>query len=246
MYNQNDVSLVSVAWNNLTVLQLMLKSYVKYHYKGEKLRLGLIDNNSTDGTKEWLIENDIPFLDFAVNVGHENAVNILYKDVRTPVMLLVDTDVEFIENVYDKYLHLLDEKCKLIGDYIKGDRLNFGEVKPRVGAWFMLTDIQAMKEKGINIFRTKEDWSYDVGSEYTENVLLNGFEIHHTHRYNDNIDRDAVGMNYGSHYHYGKLSWDLTNHRDREWEVAMRMDFIKRQQLPLYEDISLKDKFKFL
>ena len=245
MYSQEDVSLVSVSWNNLAVLQLMLKSYVKQHYKGEKLRLGLIDNNSTDGTKEWLIENEIPFLDFLVNAGHENAINCLYKEVRTPVMLLVDTDVEFIENVYDKYLPFLDEKCKLIGDYITGDVLNEA-IKPRCGAWFMLTDIHAMKGKGINTFRTKSDWSYDVGSEYTENVLINGFAIKHTPRYEGNIDRDVVGMNYGSHHHMGKMSWNLANHRDREWEVGMRMKYIKEERLPLYENVSLKDKFKWL
>jgi glycosyltransferase involved in cell wall biosynthesis len=245
MYSQNDVSLVTVAWNNKKVLELMLKSYVKHHYRGEPLKLGLIDNNSDDGTKDWLIWMNIPFLDFTVNVGHENAVNILYKELRTPCMLLSDTDVEYIENVYDKYLPLIDDRCKLIGDFITGDVLG-SPVKPRVGAWFMLTDVQAMKEKGVNTFRTKEDWSYDVGSEYTENVLENDFSIRHTERYNGNIDRDVIGMNYGSHWHYGKLSWNLQNHRDRESEVAMRMKFITEERLPLYEDIDLRGKFKWL
>ena len=117
-------------------------------------------------------------------------------------------------------------------------------VKPRVGAWFMLTDAQALKEKGVSVFRDKNpDWSYDVGSQYTENVLKHGFTIHHTQRYNNDIDRDVVGMNYGSHWHYGKLSWNLENHRDREWEVNMRMSYIVDQRLPLYADIDLRNKF---
>jgi glycosyltransferase involved in cell wall biosynthesis len=242
MYNQEDVSLVMVNWNGLKVMELALKSYVKHHYADKPLRLGLIDNGSSDGSKEWLKNNEIPFLDFPVNVGHENAINCLYKEVRTPVMLLVDTDVEFIENVYDKYLRFLDDKCKLIGDFITGDQLN-EVIKPRCGAWFMLTDVHAMKGKGVNTWRTKEDWSYDVGSEYTENVLINGFAIKHTPRYEGNIDRDVVGMNYGSHHHLGKMSWNLTNHRDREWEVGMRMDYVKKERLPLYENVDLKNKF---
>jgi len=245
MYTQDDVSLLMVNWNGWAVMELALKSYVKQHYRGEKLKLGLIDNNSTDGSKEWLIENNVPFLDFLVNAGHENAVNILYKELRTPCMLLSDTDVEFIENVYDKYLPLLDDKCKLIGDFITGDVLG-DPVKPRVGAWFMLSDVSAMKEKGVSIFRTKSDWSYDVGSEYTENVLLNGFSVYHTERYPGNIDRDVVGMNYGSHHHFGKMSWNLENHRDRESEVEMRMKYVKEERLPLYNDIDLKGKFKWL
>ena len=62
MYTQDDVSLLMVNWNGRAVMELALKSYVKQHYRGEKLKLGLIDNFSTDGSKEWLIENGIPFL----------------------------------------------------------------------------------------------------------------------------------------------------------------------------------------
>lgn len=242
MYNQEDVSLISVAWNNRLVLELMLKSYVKYHYKGEPLKLGLIDNWSADGTKEWLRENEVPFIDFNVNVGHENALNCMFGMVQTNCSLIADTDVEFVENVYDVYLKYITDKCKLVGDYITGDRLN-ESVKPRVGAWFCLTDLQAMKANGIKTFRTLTDWSYDVLSQYTESVLNAGFTIHHTPRYEGNIDSDAIGMNYGSHYHYGKMSWNLENHRDREWEVGMRMKYISEHRLPLYNDIDLKGKF---
>jgi hypothetical protein len=237
-----DCTLVMVNWNQRKIMELALKSFVKYHYSGEPLKLLLLDNGSLDDSKEWLKENKIPFYDFIMNLGHENGLNCLYGQIQTKYALIADTDLEFLENVYEKYLPLLNDECKLIGDYITQDRLH-ESVKPRVGAWFMLTDVQAMKDKGVKIFRTKADWSYDVGSQYTEAVLENGFTIHHLPRLNSDIDRDVKGMDYGSHVHYGKLSWNLQNHMDREWEVKMRMSYIVDQRLPLYRDVDLKNKF---
>ncbi|MBK7883544.1 MAG: glycosyltransferase [Chitinophagaceae bacterium] len=236
-----DITLVSVSWNNKTVMELMLKSFVKHHYKGEPLKLLLVDNGSDDGSKEWLKENKIPFYDFIINHGHEQSVNIVYTNIETKYVLLCDTDVEFLENVYDKYLPLLNEKCKVAGELITGDQLN-APVKPRIGAWFFMFDIEAMKEKGVHTFRDTTDWSYDVGSWMTEKIFEHGFTHHQIDRKKGNIDKDVLGMDYGSHIHFGKLSWNVANHMDREWEINMRMDYI-RERLKDYDDIDLKGKF---
>ena len=119
-----DCSLLMVNWNNRKVMELALKSFVRTHYTGTPLKLLLIDNGSTDDSKEWLRENEIPFLDFVMNLGHENALNCLYSVLGTRYALISDTDVEYVDNVYKKYIPLLDDKCKLIGDYITGDQLN--------------------------------------------------------------------------------------------------------------------------
>jgi len=236
-----DITLVSVNWNNKTVMELMLKSFVKHHYKGEPLKLILVDNGSDDGSKEWLKENKIPFFDFIINHGHEQSVNVIYSCIETKYALLCDTDVEFLENVYDKYLPFLNDKCKVAGELITDDQLN-APIKPRIGAWFFMFDIEAMKEKGVNIFRAECGWDYDVGSWMTEKIFENGFTHHQIDRKKGNIDKDVLGMDYGSHIHFGKLSWNVANHMDREWEINMRMDYI-RERLKDYDDIDLKGKF---
>lgn len=240
---QKDVTLVVVCWNQRKVLELMLKSYVLHHYEGEPLKLILVDNHSTDDTWEWLKENQIPCYHMGENIGHENALNYIFDDIETKNCLIVDTDVEFLENVYERYSRFLVGSCKIVGDFITGDHFHFNKIKPRVGAWFLFTDIGAMKELGLKTFRDKTDWSYDVLSQYTEFVLENGFTIHHTLRLNKNIDGDIKGMDYGSHIHYGKLSWDIPKHKDREGEINMRMEYIIKQRLPLYKDVDLKGKF---
>jgi len=236
-----DITLLSVNWNNKIVMELMLKSFVKYHYIGEPLKLLLVDNGSDDGSVKWLDENEIPFIDFCKNYGHEQSVNLVYNHIKTKYALLCDTDVEFLENVYDKYLPFLNDKCKVAGELITDDQLN-APIKPRIGAWFFMFDIEAMKEKGVNIFRAECGWDYDVGSWMTEKIFENGFTHHQIDRKKGNIDKDVLGMDYGSHIHFGKLSWNVANHMDREWEINMRMDYI-RERLKDYDDIDLKGKF---
>lgn len=242
MYNQEDVTLVTVNFNNRMAMQLMLQSYVKYHYKGQLLKAIVVDNGSKDDSYEWLKHIDIPFTAKLENWGHEQALNSIFDSIETKYALICDTDCEFLTNVVEKYLPIMDEKCKLVGEYISKDQLN-APVKPRVGAWFYFVDIGALKEKGMKTFRSKSDWSYDVLSECTEFVLENGFTIHHVPRLNADIDKDIIGMEYEWGNHYGKLSWDVSKHMDREHEIKTRMDYIITQRLPLYKDVDLRGKF---
>jgi hypothetical protein len=243
MYTQEDVTLVMVNWNNRPCMELALKSYVKHHYRGSLLMLDLTDNGSQDDSMIFLATSGVPFYRLNFNGGHEAVLNMVFNSIRTKCALICDTDIEFLENIYDKYLPFINDKCKLVGEYITRDQLN-GPVKPRVGAWFMLTDIDALKKAGVEKFRDKSDWSYDVGSQYTENVLQNGFTIHHIPRINADIDRDIIGMVYDGFVHYGKCSWDPQKHPDREGEIKMRMEYIINERLPLYSDIDLNKKLK--
>jgi hypothetical protein len=49
-------------------------------------------------------------------------------------------------------------------------------------------------------------------------------------------------MQYPTHNHIGKVSWDISKHMDRESEVLRRRAYIEQQVLK-YSLISLKDKF---
>lgn len=234
-----DLTLLSVNWNQRPVMELMLKSFVKHHYKGEPLKLMLIDNGSNDDSKKWLTENEVPFIDLPLNIGHESAVNAVYKKIETTYCLLVDTDTQFITDIYWLFV-FLNDKCILAGDLISGDNLGTA-IKPRVGAWFFLWNIARMKSHGITKFRDTHDHSYDTASWQTEQIFKLGYTHHQINRTGD-IDRDVIGMNYGDFYHLGKMSWATSHHHDRIDEIAMRLRYVK-EQLPLYADIELKGKF---
>lgn len=235
----NDITLVSVNWNQQPALKLMLYTYVKCHYKDAPLNLVLVDNGSTDGSVEWLKQSGIPFISLPQNIGHEQAINLIYPMIKTRFALICDTDVMFRDNVYEAHINDLRNETCLVGDYITGDQLN-APVKPRVGAWFFMYDIGYMREQGVYTFRASNDWSYDVGSWMTEKILETGEIIKHTPRLNKDIDRDLFGMDYGTHVHFGKVSWDLQKHGDRTDEVNIRRKFIENYR---YTPHDFKNKF---
>lgn len=236
------ITLLSVNWNQRKVMELMLKSYVKHHYQGEPFELMLIDNGSTDDSKQWLTENGVPFVDLPINIGHEAAINAVYKKINTRWCLLVDTDIQFMEDVFQYWPFNMEENEVVAGDLITGDNLGY-QIKPRVAAWFFLFDIQKMKEHGVMKFRDTTNAAYDTASWMTEKVFELGFTHHQINRKPGNIDRDVIGMDYGAFRHLGKMSWGLSHHIDRIEEVAMRMRYVE-EQLPLYADIDLHNKFK--
>jgi len=239
------ITLATVNWNQRPALELMLKSYVKYHYAGEPLKILVYDNDSSDDSVKWMLDNNIPFTKSPTNIGHENALNVIYKQTRTKYLLVVDTDIEFKVDTHEHYLPQLDPFVNIAaGEYIDWDRMGDSKIKPRLSPWFFLFDIKKMKELGVTCFRDPNctDWSYDVGSWLTEKIIASGYTFVNIPRLPSDQDRDPVGMKYKTHDHFTRVSWNLENHMDRHDEVMMRREHIL-SRLEEYKDIVLRDKF---
>lgn len=238
-----DVTLTTVNWNQQPCLELLLKSYVKHHYKGEPLKLMLVDNGSTDNSQDWLFENGIPYVGLPENVGHENGLNHIYNDIKTQYCLLNDTDIEYHSNVYE-YLEQMKGNVISVGELIDNNYMEQTKIKDRITPWFWLFDIMKMRENGVKYFRNPlvEDWTYDVGSWHWEQMKNLGFENFNIARKHWNQDTEVVSMPYEKFDHIGKVSWNLDNHGDRYSEVMRRRMYIK-ERLSLYKDIDLKNKF---
>lgn len=243
MYN---VSLVSVNWNMQPAMELMLKSYVAHHWNGDQLGLVLVDNGSNDGSKEWLKENDIPFFDLPENIGHENAINEVYTKINSRIALLVDTDVEFKDNVaIYRSVMANTPGCASVGELIDKNFINEIKIKDRISPWFWMFDIQAMRFMGTNVFRDPSvgDWTYDVGSWHWEKMIEFGFKNANIERFHYDQDNQLVSMPYEKFDHIGKVSWDILNkHQDRIDEVLRRRSYIN-ERLKKYNSIDLKGKF---
>lgn len=242
----DNVSLVSVNWNMQPALELMLKSYVAYHWFKDPLHLVLVDNGSTDGSKEWLYENEIPFIESIENIGHENALNEVYDKINSRYALLVDTDVEFKDNV-GVYRAAIETTpgCASVGEIIDKNYMNDIKIKDRISPWFWLFNIQAMRSMGMKYFRdpSVQDWTYDVGSWHWEKMKEFGFTNLNMNRHHHNQDTEIVSMPYDKVDHIGKVSWDVFNkHQDRIGEVLMRREYVK-SRLSKYQHIDLKGKF---
>lgn len=239
----NELALVTVNFSQRSCAELLLKSYVFHHYTGEPLQLIFVDNASTDDSREWLAENEIPFIQMQNNVGHENALNSVYKKYKIKYWLLNDTDVEYLDNVYD-YINVMDDVCISVGELINKDYINDIKIKDRISPWFWLFNIEKIINSGVEYFRDPscENWTYDVASWQTERMFSFGFAHHNLVRHNWNQDNDIVSMRYDKIHHIGKVSWDLEKHPDRYSEVMRRRYYIK-DRLKEYEHVTLKGKF---
>lgn len=240
----NDICLISVNWNNRPALELLLKSYVRHHYTGAPLKVLIADNNSDDNSRNFLIENEVPFIFFEKNIGHENALNELYTKVKAKYCLLNDTDIEYKGNVYD-YLQYMNGKCISVGELIDKNVMNGIKIQDRISPWFWIFDVHLMWENLVKVFRDPkvEDWTYDVGSWHWEQMKTRGFTNHNIERWGGNQDSDLISMRYDKYDHIGKVSWDIyEKHQDRIDEVLRRREYIK-MRLEHYSDIDLKKKF---
>jgi glycosyltransferase involved in cell wall biosynthesis len=232
----NDITLVTINWNNQPAMELLLKSYVRYHYRGEPLNLLLVDNGSTDNCKTWLRENNIPFVDFPENIFHEPAICLIYEDIITKYALFCDTDIEFLDDI-SIYLQEMKGNCISVGELMDKDR------PIRISSWFWLFDIQRMKENGVSVWRDLDNkgW-YDTGAWYWEQMVNLGFTNYNLPRKPGGDIDTGLGIEYEKFRHFGKCSWDLVHSNDRIYEVNFRMSYI-RQRVHEYQDIILKDKF---
>jgi hypothetical protein len=242
MYNQKDITLLVVNWNQRPCIELLLKSYVQHHWIGNPLKLVLIDNGSDDGSIEWLKENDVPYYGLPNNIGHENAVNLAYTSyIKTKYVLLVDSDVQFKNYVHD-YIDNLDNIVISAGELIDKNFINEIKIKDRISPWFTLFNYERAREAGIDIFRTNQDWTYDVGSEFYERIIKAGFQNFNIERLPGNQDDDLVSMKYRKFRHWGKVSWDVFEHLDRVTEIVKRRVAIM-EELRVYSGVDLKNKF---
>lgn len=245
-YNQDDVTLVVVNWNQRPCIEMLLKSYAQHHWIGNPLKLLLFDNNSQDDSEGWFTENGVPYISSYENIGHENAINKIYDQVKTKYVLLVDSDVQFKDYVFD-YIDKLDNIVVSAGELIDKNFINEIKIKNRISPWFTLFNHQRLKEAGIKTFRSYEctDWTYDVGSEFYERLTKAGFMNYNIPRLSRHQDQDTntVSMIYEKFDHIGKVSWDIFNkHQDRIDEVLKRRAYIEGK-LKEYSSISIKEKF---
>lgn len=234
---------MTVNWNQRDALELLLKSYVKHHYIGEPLKVLVADNNSDDGSQDFLFENNIPHVWFDKNIGHENALNEMYEMIKAKYCLLNDTDVEYKDNVYS-YLEYMNETCISVGEMIDKNYMNDIKIMDRISPWFWMFDITKMWEIGVKMFRDPkcENWTYDVGSWHWEQMKNAGFANYNLVRHGGNQDSDLISMRYDKFDHIGKLSWDVFNkHQDRIDEVSRRRAYVK-MRLENYSDIDLRGK----
>ncbi len=190
----NNITLISCSYNTPDVTSNMLKSFIQLHPECPIL---ISENSTNDLTENILKQSNIPFIR---NVGmtHGPAVDLLFKQVQTDFVLLVDTDVIFLkshEKIFDNFQKM---DLTIMGEVV-GDR-GGKKLHKRVNPWHCFINLKTIKEHKINFFdiermKKRGEVIYDVGSSFFEDVKNLKLKI-------------GIFEGNGTYYlHYEGLSW---------------------------------------
>jgi glycosyltransferase involved in cell wall biosynthesis len=134
------------------------------------------------------------------NTSHGDAVNRAFEYITSKYVLLVDSDVLFLEDIEKPYKLFKDGGFALMGEVV-GDR-GGKSLYPRVNPWFCFIDLEQLKKHGIKFYdKERTDKSkntervYDIGSTMFEDVV--------------NADLMVANVKLENKYfkHYEGMSW---------------------------------------
>lgn len=105
------VTIIIPNYNGLRFMKDCLNSLDKQTYKDYKLCI--VDNGSTDGSKEWFRQNNIDFIDLDSNLGFAGACNLALKKVDTKYVILLNNDTTVYEDYIENLLKAIQKDEKI-------------------------------------------------------------------------------------------------------------------------------------
>lgn len=85
------VTIATVTWNSLPYLEVLVKAVRQF--TANPVEMIVVDNHSTDGTKEFLASNrDVTSIDVPLNLGHGLGLDIAFIRARTEHVVVLDVD----------------------------------------------------------------------------------------------------------------------------------------------------------
>ncbi|MBI2251358.1 MAG: glycosyltransferase family 2 protein, partial [Armatimonadetes bacterium] len=118
------ISIVIPTYNRLNTLKLALDSLVNQNFPKEQYEILICDNNSTDGTKEWinnLNQFNLKYLR-GENKGRSGARNRGIKASKGEIILFTDADIIADGNLlkeHFKFHHRQKENIAVVGREIQ-------------------------------------------------------------------------------------------------------------------------------
>lgn len=190
-----NLTLLTCNYNTPELIVNLLRSVQK---TCEELPKVLVINTSTEPST-ILDDNKIPYINFPGGI-HGDAVNLGLEKVSTRYVLLVDSDIIFLQDykkAFDRFkLSGVPLMGKVVGD-CAGKSLY-----PRVEPWFCFLDLETLKNHKIIFFdrvrsiKSKtEERVYDIGSTLFEDITNAGLLVADTNLENKYFK------------HYGGMSW---------------------------------------
>jgi glycosyltransferase involved in cell wall biosynthesis len=192
----NDLTLLTCNFNTPYLIDGLLKSLIKTSSSLPKI---LVMDTSTE--QSCIVPDHIPSFRFTGGT-HGEAVNLAFKKIKTRYVLLVDSDILFLQDFKKPFEVFKQEGAaamgKIVGD-VAGKSLY-----PRIEPWYCFLDLSVLNQFKIPFFdavRTSNSKNsnriYDIGSTMFEDLNKRSLKI---------IDVDLEGKYFK---HYGGMSWHI-------------------------------------
>lgn len=196
-WNSMDLTLLTCNYNTPELVLNLLRSVKETC--AELPKVIVMDTSTEEST--LLSENNIPRFNFRSGL-HGEAVNLGLKKVDTRYVLLVDSDVIFLQDYAKAFEKFKSSRLTLMGKVV-GDCAG-KQLYPRVEPWFCFIDTLPLKNQKIPFFDRRRhmlrhisnvDRIYDIGSTMFQDVTDLGLTVG---------DVDLEGKYFK---HYGGMSW---------------------------------------
>ncbi|MBA7523953.1 hypothetical protein ES705_16090 [subsurface metagenome] len=104
------VAIVILNWNGKKYLETFLASVIKYSASSDR-KIVIVDNNSSDGSIEYLRSNfpDVEIIQFDINYGFAKGYSLALPKINAKYYVLLNTDVEVTENWLDPLINMLEK-----------------------------------------------------------------------------------------------------------------------------------------
>ncbi len=194
-WNSMDLTLLTCNYNTPELIVNLLRSVKETCSELPKV---VVMNTSTESST-LLDDNSIPYFNYRGGI-HGEAVNLGLKKVKTRYVLLVDSDIIFLQDYKKAFEKFKSSRLTLMGKVV-GDCAG-KSLYTRVEPWFCFIDLDALKSFKIDFFdriRSKNSKSeskvYDIGSTMFEDVTDKGLLV-------GDVDLENKYFK-----HYGGMSW---------------------------------------
>lgn len=105
----NKVSIIIPVYNEKDTVEILLDKVEQAHFAGLEKEIILVDDSSTDGTRDILkrLENKYKVFFHEKNQGKGAAIRTAIKNTAGDIVVIQDADLEYLPEDYDKLLPLI-------------------------------------------------------------------------------------------------------------------------------------------
>ncbi|MEM7263938.1 MAG: glycosyltransferase, partial [Planctomycetota bacterium] len=116
----HEISLISVVWNARSTLEPFLDS-IRAQSR-EPIEVILVDNGSTDGSREYLrTRDDVRLIESDENLGYGAGMNRGIREASGDAILLTNNDLRFDPTAFERMLNELERESRYgaVGPVVK-------------------------------------------------------------------------------------------------------------------------------